>query len=92
MRSIDENTFNSGLEDLEQRYVPDHVREVSYVKETWLDLYKEKLVKSWVDRHSHFGSVVTSRVEGIHALFGSSEYWYSRCYAAIDVYRRAPCV
>lgn len=71
VRSIDENTFNSRLEDLERRYVSDHVREVSYVKETWLDLYKERLIKSWVDQHSHFGSVVTSRVEGIHALLKS---------------------
>jgi hypothetical protein len=71
MRSIDENTFNERLKDFEQRYVPEHVREVSYVKETWLDLYKEKLVKSWVDQHPHFGSVVTSRVEGIHALLKS---------------------
>ncbi len=71
MRSIDESTFNERLKDLEQRYVPEYVREVGYIKEVWLDLYKEKLIKSWVDQQPHFGSVVTSRVEGIHALLKS---------------------
>ncbi len=35
---------------------------------TWLNLYKEKLVKAWVDQYLHFGNVVTSRVEGIHGV------------------------
>ncbi|KJZ69833.1 hypothetical protein HIM_10786 [Hirsutella minnesotensis 3608] len=70
VRSIDEDTFDERLKELERRYVPEHVKDVSYIKETWLDLYKEKLVKSWVD-HPHFGNVVTSRVEGIHALLKS---------------------
>ena len=68
VRSIDKDTFNKRLKDLEQRYMPEHVREVGYIKEAWLDLYKEKLIKSWVDQHPHFGSMVTSRVKGIHTL------------------------
>jgi hypothetical protein len=44
------------------------VEEVAYIKEVWLEPYKERLVKAWVDLHAHFGNVVTSRVEGIHAL------------------------
>ncbi|EFZ03822.2 hypothetical protein MAA_00896 [Metarhizium robertsii ARSEF 23] len=37
----------------------------------WLDPYKEKLVKAWVDQHLHLDNVVTSRVEGIHGLLKS---------------------
>ncbi|TQW01760.1 hypothetical protein IF2G_10742 [Cordyceps javanica] len=46
----------------------DYAREVGYIIETWLNLYKEKLFKVWVNRHLHFGNVVTSRGEGIHEL------------------------
>ena len=68
VNSIDEEAYNRQLDELERRYVPEYVDEVSYIKQTWLDLYKEKLVKAWVDQHAHFGNNVTSRVEGIHAL------------------------
>ncbi|KAJ6439222.1 MFS general substrate transporter [Purpureocillium lavendulum] len=68
VNSIDEAAYNQQLDELERRYVPEYVDEVSYIKQTWLDLYKEKLVKAWVDQHTHFGNSVTSRVEGIHAL------------------------
>lgn len=66
--SKDEEAFEERLQRLKDRYTPDHVREVGYIIETWLDLYKEKLVKVWVDRHLHFGNVVTSRGEGIHEM------------------------
>ncbi|OAQ63774.1 mutator-like element transposase [Purpureocillium lilacinum] len=68
VNSIDEEAYNRQLDELERRYVPEYVDEVSYIKQTWLDLYKEKLVKAWVDQHAHFGNNVTSRVQGIHAL------------------------
>ena len=68
VNSIDEEAYNRQLDELERRYVPEYVDEVSYIKQTWLGLYKEKLVKAWVDQHAHFGNNVTSRVEGIHAL------------------------
>jgi hypothetical protein len=68
IRSPDEETFLSRVQELEQQYLPDYINEVGYIKTTWLDQYKEKLVKAWVDQHPHFGNVVTSRVEGIHAL------------------------
>ena len=32
---------------------------------------KEKLVKAWVDEYLHFGTIVTSRVGGIHSLLKS---------------------
>lgn len=63
-----ESTYRERLAAFEKKYVPNHVEEVAYIKEVWLEPYKEKLVKAWVDLNTHFGNVVTSRVEGIHAL------------------------
>lgn len=66
--SSTEETFEERLQQLKERYVPAHAREVGYIIENWLELYKEKLVKAWVDQYLHFGNVVTSRGEGIHQL------------------------
>ncbi|EXU94480.1 MULE transposase domain protein [Metarhizium robertsii] len=66
--SSTESDYKDRLAAFEKKYIPDHVEEVAYIKEVWLEPYKEKLVKAWVDLHAHFGNVVTSRVEGIHAL------------------------
>jgi hypothetical protein len=71
IKSPSEQTFNERVSEFEKRYLPDHAEEVRYVKATWLDPYKEKLVKAWVNQHSHFDNVVTSRVEGIHWLLKS---------------------
>ena len=71
MRSPSETAFNERLLSFEKRYVPGHRNEVGYVKTTWLEPYKKKLVKAWVDQHYHFGNTATSRVEGIHALLKS---------------------
>jgi hypothetical protein len=40
---------------------------VAYVESTWL-VWKEKLVKCWVDIYLHFGVRVTSPIEGCHAV------------------------
>ena len=40
---------------------------VAYVEDTWL-LWKEKLVRRWVDACLHFGVRVTSPIEGCHAV------------------------
>ena len=69
--SPDEETFDQCVQEMMREYLPQYVNELGYIKTTWLDLYKEKLVKAWVDQHLHFRSVVTSRVEGIHALLKS---------------------
>jgi hypothetical protein len=64
----DEKTFYDRVQEFETQYLPQYSDEVGYVRTTWLDPYKEKLVKAWVDQHPHFDNVVTSRVEGIHGL------------------------
>ncbi|KAM0742702.1 hypothetical protein ACQRIT_002879 [Beauveria bassiana] len=43
--SRDDEAFEERLQRLKDRYNLDHAREVGYIIETWLDLYKEKLVK-----------------------------------------------
>jgi hypothetical protein len=71
MKSPDEEAFDQRVQELERRYLPQYLEEVGYIKANWLNPYKEKLVKAWVDQHPHFGNVVTSRVEGIHGLLKS---------------------
>ncbi|KAM6513667.1 hypothetical protein FALCPG4_18973 [Fusarium falciforme] len=71
MKSPDEEAFDQRVQELERCYLPQYIEEVGYIKANWLDPYKEKLVKAWVDQHPHFGNVVTSRVEGIHGLLKS---------------------
>jgi hypothetical protein len=71
MKSPDKEAFNQRVQELKRRYLPQYIEEVGYIKANWLDPYKEKLVKAWVDQHPHFGNVVTSRVEGIHGLLKS---------------------
>jgi hypothetical protein len=71
MNAPDEEVFKERLVRFGKKYVPDHLEEVGYVRSTWLDPYKEKLVKAWVDHHAHFGNTATSRVDGIHALLKS---------------------
>lgn len=63
-----ESAYKDRVAAFEKKYIPNHVEEVGYVKEVWLEPYKEKIVKAWVDLNAHFGNVVTSRVEGVHAL------------------------
>lgn len=68
INSPTESTFNKRVEVFEAKYIDSHVEEVAYIKEVWLEPYKEKLVKAWVDQYAHFGNVATSRVEGIHGI------------------------
>ncbi|KAM6513523.1 hypothetical protein FALCPG4_18956 [Fusarium falciforme] len=63
-----EDIYNERLEKFKQRYIPGHINEVGYIMETWLDLYKERFVKAWVNQYLHFEQYVTSRGEGIHNL------------------------
>ena len=47
--SQDEQAFDSHVQELEQQFALRYPEEVTYIKQTWLDPYKEKLVKAWVD-------------------------------------------
>jgi histone-lysine N-methyltransferase SETD2 len=66
-----EDIYNERLEKWKQRYIRDFANEVSYIMQIWLDLYKERFVKAWVNRKLNFEQYVTSRAEGIHQLIKS---------------------
>lgn len=85
MQSPTEVIFNERVMAFEEKYLPNHIEEIAYMKKTWLEPYKEKLVKAWVDQHMHFGNTATSRVEGIHALLKS--YLKTSKYDLFDVWR-----
>ena len=72
-----ETTYDDALKKMEVVY---DQRAMSYVTSTWL-IFKEKLVKFWVDQHLHFGYLVTSPVEGCHA--GLKQY-LQRSTASLD--------
>ncbi|KAJ3453719.1 hypothetical protein MRS44_017966 [Fusarium solani] len=63
--------YNERLEKFKKRYIPDHIDEVGYLMETWLDPHKHKFVKAWVNQYLHFEQYVTSRCESIHKLVKS---------------------
>jgi hypothetical protein len=71
IKSPNEQTFHERVFEFEKKYLPDYIEEVRYIETNWLDQYKEKLVKAWVNQHPNFDNVVTSRVEGIHWLLKS---------------------
>lgn len=71
VNSKDEAAYHKAVQDIEKQYLHSHLNEVTYIRTTWLEPYKEKLVKAWVDKHCHFNNVVTSRAEGIHSLLKS---------------------
>jgi hypothetical protein len=59
--SPDEKTFEERLTEFEHKYGSKHVECVGYIKMHWLEPYREKIVKAWVDKHLHFGNIATSR-------------------------------
>jgi hypothetical protein len=59
MASPNEEAYDERVLKFERRFLPKYAREVGYIQDYWLNPYKEKLVKAWVDQHSHFGNVVT---------------------------------
>ncbi|KAJ6788687.1 hypothetical protein PWT90_07147 [Aphanocladium album] len=54
-------TYQERLADFERKYAERFTDAVGYVRTIWLDPFKEKIVRAWVDRYLHFGNVATSR-------------------------------
>ncbi|TVY66378.1 PKS-NRPS hybrid synthetase [Fusarium oxysporum f. sp. cubense] len=69
--SSNEDIYYQKLGEFKKKYLPDYISQIGYITETWLDLYKDRFVKAWVDQHLHFNQFVTSRCEGIHQLIKS---------------------
>ena len=93
VKSSDEGTYDQGVQEIERCYLPQYLNEVASFKSNGLDVYNEKLVKTYVDQHPHFGTVVTSHVERIHGLLKSHlktstldlfEAWKAMNYALLN--------
>ncbi|XP_052175667.1 protein FAR1-RELATED SEQUENCE 5-like [Diospyros lotus] len=58
--------YQSLLSDLMVEY---HAYEgaLDYVRNTWLNDYKEKFIAAWTNKVLHFGNVTTNRAESAHA-------------------------
>jgi antitoxin component HigA of HigAB toxin-antitoxin module len=59
--SSTEKLYEERLANFERKYAENYPEPVGYIKTYWLEPYKERLVKAWVDKHLHFGNIATSR-------------------------------
>jgi transposase-like protein len=64
INSTTEAEYNTHLAEFQKH----EGQAVQYVQDTWLDPWKEKLVRFWVDMTKHFGVRFTSPIEGCHAM------------------------
>jgi MULE transposase domain len=62
-------SYNLNLNTLKSRYQNKHTL-INYIVTVWLP-YKEMFIKYWTNDAMHFGSTVTSRVEGAHSQLKS---------------------
>jgi hypothetical protein len=56
-----EMIFQERLASFERTYAERYTEAVGYIRNTWLDPFKEMIVKAWVDKDLHFGNIATSR-------------------------------
>lgn len=63
-----EGEYEKQLAEFQERYTPDHLKEVTYVNKNLLIPFKTKLVKAWIDKHTHFGMLTTTRIESINSI------------------------
>jgi hypothetical protein len=64
--AISEDIFAEAWKKMRTIYA--HKQEaINYLANTWL-IHKEKFVSAWADRHLHFGSKNTSRVERANSV------------------------
>jgi hypothetical protein len=61
--STTKESYDKQLKEFREKHLK---AATSYVESTWL-IFKEKLVRFWVDQHLYFGYLVTSPIEGCHA-------------------------
>jgi hypothetical protein len=66
--SKDEASYEVNTKKFNKAFKSRFPQEVGYIYQQWLNPYRKRLVKAWVDQYTHFNTVVTSRVEGVHFL------------------------
>lgn len=62
LNSVTEEAYETNLQNLQHQ--PEVC--VRYCMETWLNPWKTRIIRAWVDQLPHFGHTVTSRIEGCH--------------------------
>lgn len=65
VRDAAENEFEKEWKQMKETYV-NHVCAIRYIEMVWLP-WKERFASAWTDKHRHYGTTVTSRVESAHA-------------------------
>ena len=50
LNSPTQETYKERLKEFEEKYASTNLEQVGYIKDTWLLLYKEKLVIAWVNQ------------------------------------------
>ncbi|XP_052300876.1 PKS-NRPS hybrid synthetase cheA-like [Citrus sinensis] len=66
---------------------------IDYVKNTWLDKYKEKFVAAWTDSIMHLGNTTSNRVETSHSALkrqlqssrGTFETLWTKIHALVEL-------
>ena len=87
LNSITIPIYEAALREFERKFpaIP-----VEYCISTWLENWKEKVVRAWVDQRPHFDNTATSRVEGCHAkikeYLDSSTRDLKRVYESLELY------
>ncbi|XP_052208410.1 protein FAR-RED IMPAIRED RESPONSE 1-like [Diospyros lotus] len=82
-----ENEYERRLHDLTVEY---HIYDnaLDYVRNAWLNNYKEKFVAAWTNKIMHFGNVTTNRAESAHAKLkrhlGSSQGDFESSWTIIN--------
>lgn len=66
MVSPSESEYDSCLRELESDYC-DAETLLSYVKDIWLNPFKDRFVAAWTDLYVHLGNTSTKRAEGAHS-------------------------
>ena len=72
LASATELQYKQHLAHLEEKYIGKAIAAVSYVKQTWLNPWKEHIISCYINKYRHFGHQTTSVVEGLHATFKRS--------------------
>jgi hypothetical protein len=68
LRSTSSEDYKANLAKFEAEHP---TKAVKYCVDTWLVLWKEKLVSFWVNQTLHFGITVTSPIKGCYATLKS---------------------
>lgn len=61
MASLDVKTFEERMAKFKLKYSEIYPNCIGYIKIYWLELYKEIIIKAWVNIHLYFSNIATLR-------------------------------